>query len=360
MGGAVGEARQGEPPGTLEARARPGDFVSEGPDRGRGEAAAGGVPGLAEDPLGNHGRDGIRKGEAVQLRILDFDAERGLIRLRREITKTNRDRVCPLPAGLVELLTRYLEQERDTRPQRQRDYLDRIRVELRTLRISGSMDSRRGRSLSEMEEAASAGVGHQYLFANGKGLPLRRNLDREFRATLKRAGIERDGLCIHSLRYTANSTLLAAGIPEAVIRARMGHVTSKMTDRYFDPKADNGIGTDVIARLVGVPDTAPGTPCEHEAGQASRALSLEEGRPFRPTQAMLAALAERYSNIAIGKILRISEKAVRDRLKRAGIKRADPVTTVIDDWQVAIIRAELRAELSRRNEKRSAGEGDPT
>ena len=58
-------------------------------------------------------------------------------------------------------------------------------------------------------------------------LLLRKNLDREFRAFLKRTGIDRKGLCIHSLRYTASSTLLAAGVPETVIRARMGHVTSK-------------------------------------------------------------------------------------------------------------------------------------
>ena len=143
---------------------------------------------------------GIRKGEAVQLLISDFDPSRGVIRLRREITKTNRDRVCPLPAGLADLLTRYLDQEREARPQRQREYLNRIRVELRTLRSSGLMDCQRARSLTEMERAATVGVGHQRLFANGKGLPLRRNLDREFRATLKRAGIEREGLCIHSLQ----------------------------------------------------------------------------------------------------------------------------------------------------------------
>ena len=36
---------------------------------------------------------------------------------------------------------------------------------------------------------------------------------------------------------------------------------------------------------------------------------------------MLAALTERYSNIAIGKILDVSEAAVRIMLKRAGITR---------------------------------------
>src|SRR3954453_20995705 len=102
-----------------------------------------------------------------------------MLKLRHEITKTNRDLVCPLPAGLATLLARYLEQEREARPQRQREYLNRIRVELRTLRGSELMDSQKARSLSEMERADTAGVGQRRLFANGKGLPLRRNLDRE-------------------------------------------------------------------------------------------------------------------------------------------------------------------------------------
>jgi hypothetical protein len=62
---------------------------------------------------------------------------------------------------------------------------------------------------------------------------MRLTLAREFQVSLKRAGIDRDGLGIHSQRYTVNSTLLAAGVPETVIRAWMGHVTSKMTDAFL-------------------------------------------------------------------------------------------------------------------------------
>jgi len=53
---------------------------------------------------------------------------------------------------------------------------------------------------------------------------------------------------------------------------------------------------------------------------------------------MLAALTERYSNIAIGKILDVSKAAVRTMLKRAGIERANRILTSLDDWHVAIIR----------------------
>ena len=65
---------------------------------------------------------------------------------------------------------------------------------------------------------------------------------------------------------------------------------------------------------------------------------------------MLAALTERYSNIAIGKILDVSEAAVRMMLKRAGIKRANRISTSLDDWQAVIIRAELKAEMARKDD----------
>jgi hypothetical protein len=63
---------------------------------------------------------------------------------------------------------------------------------------------------------------------------------------------------------------------------------------------------------------------------------------------MLAALTEICSNIAIGKTLDVSEAAVGMMLKRAGIKRANRIFTSLDDWQATVIRAELKAELARK------------
>jgi len=65
---------------------------------------------------------------------------------------------------------------------------------------------------------------------------------------------------------------------------------------------------------------------------------------------MLAALTERYSNIAIGKILDVSEAAVRMMLKRAGIKRVNRIETRPNDWQAVIISAELKAEMARKDD----------
>ena len=78
-------------------------------------------------------------------------------------------------------------------------------------------------------------------------------------------------------------------------------------------------------------------------------MTLDDDKPFRPPAEMLAALTERYSNIAIGKILDVSEAAVRMMLKRAGIRRANRILSSLDDWQAAIIRAELKAELARKD-----------
>ena len=129
----------------------------------------------------------------------------------------------------------------------------------------------------------------------------------------------------------------------------MGHVTSKMTERYFDPLADNGAGTAAVAALLGVEDGVAETPAGTTLGKIGPGLTLDEDKPFRPTSEMLAALTERYSNIAIGKILDVSEAAVRMMLKRAGIRRANRVLSSLDDWQAAIIRGELKAELARRD-----------
>ena len=128
----------------------------------------------------------------------------------------------------------------------------------------------------------------------------------------------------------------------------MGHVTSKMTERYFDPLADNGAGTAAVAALLGVEDGVAETPANAARAESNGGLTLDDDKPFRPTSEMLAALTERYSNIAIGKILDVSEAAVRMMLKRAGIRRANRIETRLDDWQAAIIRAELKVELARK------------
>jgi len=129
----------------------------------------------------------------------------------------------------------------------------------------------------------------------------------------------------------------------------MGYVPSKMTERYFDPLADNGAGTEAVASLLGVGDGAAVTPAETRRAESNRGLTLDDENPFKPPAVVLAALTERDSNIVIGKILDVSEAAVRMMLKRAGIRRVNRVFSSLGDWQAAIIRAELRAEVARKD-----------
>jgi hypothetical protein len=61
-----------------------------------------------------------------------------------------------------------------------------------------------------------------------------------------------------------------------------------------------------------------------------------------------ASCNDLYSIIAIGKIRDVSEAAVRMMLRRAGVRRANRVCLFLYDWQAAIIRAELKAQLARK------------
>jgi hypothetical protein len=128
----------------------------------------------------------------------------------------------------------------------------------------------------------------------------------------------------------------------------MGHVTVKMTERYFDPPADNGAGTAAVASLLGVEHGAAEAPADTARAESNGRLTLEDDKPFRPPSEMLTALIERYSNIANGKILDVSEAAVRMMLNRAGIRLVNRVSSSLDDLQAIISRAELKAELARK------------
>jgi hypothetical protein len=74
----------------------------------------------------------------------------------------------------------------------------------------------------------------------------------------------------------------------------MGHVTSKMTEQYFDPLGDNGARTGAVASLLGVEDGKDEAPAETTQAKSSGGLTLDDDKPFRPTSEMLAALTERY------------------------------------------------------------------
>jgi integrase len=70
------------------------------------------------------------------------------------------------------------------------------------------------------------------IFTSSLGTPVdQRNLDRDFKAVLKKAGLEE--IRFHDLRHTAASLILNNGVPALVVSKMLGHAkTSTTLDIY--------------------------------------------------------------------------------------------------------------------------------
>ena len=290
---------------------------------------------------------GIRKGEAIQLKISDLDTEQYLLHVRPEIAKTGRGRTIPLPPALVAQIVSWLRKDLPQRAKRQTDYLENVRDRRATHEQGEGSKESTVESLRELEDRVLEAIGHDFLFANGRGLPIRRNLLRSFRTDLLNAKIASEGLDLHSLRYTANTTMLAAGLNAQIVRARMGHASSAMTDRYTDDKliGDNR-DTSAVAGLLGLPEA--GKPDAVKNVQPPAAPILDSDDPLRPTPELFAELVNRYTNGMIGRICGVSEAAIRKWLRDAGVRRKGRRQRIgnMPEWQVALLRADLRKAMS--------------
>lgn len=294
---------------------------------------------------------GVRRGELLQLERSDLDLERGILVVRAELTKSGKDRRAYLPQGLVDLLREYLAKDVPERLRRQDAYLAKVRQHLARLVQTGQSEGPTAERLRYLEQVIVQARGHNFIFVNGKGLPIRRNcnLIREFRKDLKKANIDQRGLDLHSLRRTTNTILLKGGVSPSIIRARLGHTTARMTEIYTDKDAlDQGGDTAPIAALLGVADGALTPNSVDENGRNGRGLTLEEAEVLRPTGPVLAALVARYSNEVIARICRVSEAAVRKWLKLNGLVRSKRAVQIdMAEAQLALLRADLRAALAK-------------
>ena len=73
-----------------------------------------------------------------------------------------------------------------------------------------------------------------------------------FRNAARRAKVE--GACFHTLRHTAVSRMVAAGIPDRIIMKVVGHSTPAMVSRYSHLAPDSLKGaTDCLAGKDGTP-----------------------------------------------------------------------------------------------------------
>lgn len=77
------------------------------------------------------------------------------------------------------------------------------------------------------------GTAGPHIFVNRLGNPLHNNLLREFKATLKRAGLSSKGLDIHALRYSFISHLIRQGANPKVVQRLAGHKSIQMTMNIY-------------------------------------------------------------------------------------------------------------------------------
>ncbi|MHC4278239.1 MAG: tyrosine-type recombinase/integrase [Planctomycetota bacterium] len=69
----------------------------------------------------------------------------------------------------------------------------------------------------------------KHVFVTKDGTPLRNNLLRNFKATVKRADIDPEGVCIHSLRYSFITHLIRSGANPKVVQQLAGHKRVSIT-----------------------------------------------------------------------------------------------------------------------------------
>jgi integrase len=148
---------------------------------------------------------GLRRGEALGLMWKDFDPDKRIIRVRRQLQregdglitrepKTSRSRrVVNLPPQLVETLLTHRNSQNDAK--------------------------------------ALIGKGWQnsgFIFTTGVGGPLDpRNLLRDFKTVCQAAGL--GDLHVHELRHSAASLMLASGVKLQVVSEVLGHASIRMT-----------------------------------------------------------------------------------------------------------------------------------
>jgi len=294
---------------------------------------------------------GLRRSELIQIQVSDFHADRALLIVRPEISKSSRRRVVPIPHGLAATLDQWISEDVPHRRNLTREYLAGVRRRLADCEANGTGDSAKADSLRHLEAKICADRRHRCIFRNGRGRPYNgRNLLREFRTDLDKAGIDQKGLDLQALRVTNATLLRRAGVPDIVIKQRLGHVSIATTDRHYVDmdRVDDGGGTDVVAGFLGVSNGTPEAKRPDNAKPATRALSLEDKEPLRPDREILEAMMRRYSNVTIARVFQVSEAAVRKWMQGFGLtRRRHPGGQSLTAGDIIILRAEVRMAQTR-------------
>jgi integrase len=148
---------------------------------------------------------GLRRGEALGLRWVDYDEEFGTLQVCRQLQR--------LASGLVAVDTKTSTSRRSVNlPQG----------------IVGMLETRREQQLEEAINLGQDWINSGYIFTTKLGMPLDpRNLLREFKGICEAAGL--GDWHIHELRHSAASLMLAQGVKIQVVSDILGHASIRMT-----------------------------------------------------------------------------------------------------------------------------------
>lgn len=175
---------------------------------------------------------GMRRGEALALRWEDVDLEAGVLRVRGtlsrvdgELVRTNpktakSTREIPVTPGVVALI----------RSHRDAQAAERVWAE------------------STWEESG-------FVFATEFGRPIDpRNLFRAFVAAVKRSGVDPEGVGLHTLRHSAATGMLDAGVPLHVVSRILGHSSVAITGDIYGHADDarQRDAVDVLGAALGL------------------------------------------------------------------------------------------------------------
>ncbi|WP_131802090.1 tyrosine-type recombinase/integrase [Klenkia taihuensis] len=148
---------------------------------------------------------GLRRGEALALHWADIDLESRILRIRWTLTRTS--------VGLV-------LGEPKTDKSRRSVSLPGSAVDL--------LREHRSRQADERRRAGDTWVEQDFVFTTEIGTPLEpRNVLRRFGVVARRAGLP--GAHLHTLRHSAASFLLAAGVHIKVVQEHLGHSSFAIT-----------------------------------------------------------------------------------------------------------------------------------
>jgi len=148
---------------------------------------------------------GMRKGEALGLRWSDVDAEHGLLRVRRTLSRID-------GVGLV---------ENDPKSARSRRTIDLGEP------VVAALASHRVRQIEERLAAGPAWEDENRVFTTTVGTALDpRKVNRVFTAIATEAGVKATP---HTMRHSAATALLDAGHPVAVVSEHLGHSSAVVT-----------------------------------------------------------------------------------------------------------------------------------